>query len=364
MSHISLEIPLVGGGPEHQGKVVRLSDGVTTETTLGEIGSRILREIGGSAETHALSLYFEDFGVFKLDGTGKIGNYLCYERPIPCQVSLGFGAGVIIKTLTGKSFQVPVDQDDTVESLKHKIFKLERMKPDEQRLIFCGRQLEDGRLLTFYGIGHETVIHLVRRLRGGAPFFADVYRTDALQRHEWSRNAPRWRVALEGLCVEGKCQNRNCQAFGQTVVMNAEFKNFDLITMSSHCECPMCRGTVVPVKPGFANCSYRITARKKGSSQLLQVPWTDVRNAYVTYDEHVARIVEWDRMQIFVRRLDSPPDDCPICFDSMTDTAMELHKLHCGHWFHKDCIARWSLALARKREVPTCPMCRAQFVAS
>jgi|GEM_PF-2508941 hypothetical protein len=222
-----------------------------------------------------------------------------------CKIVQGEEMQVFAKALTGATYTVSCVLDQTILKLKRLIEERSGIPPEQMMLIHHGNYLVDSKTLKYYDIDDEDYVHIVLRLRGGGgdsiitKTFIDMD-TKNTELKQWSKTAPDWRICSKGLCFEGLCENKNCKAYNQQVIVNMGIREFDYLYDMNLIWCPMCQKKVEPITCGFNNCYWKFAGQFK-KDDLVIMKESKLKYTGDEYERFVpekSEKVEWSRLKI------------------------------------------------------------------
>lgn len=224
---------------------------------------------------------------------------------------------VFVKNMKHDTLVFYIDAQEDVESLKQKIWALKgNPPPSQQRLIFAGKQLDDGRPLSSYGVKKESTLHLTLKLVGGGPIplaFADMEQEKKIR---FKPSAPEWRLVKPGLNLIGKCENKTCQAYNQTIAIPKGFAifNMNLECKQSYCPMPNCKQRATQVNNlGLFKCFYSVEGKFKDKDQKVTEVKKDKKRApntqMLSFEGDKENLANWQSLKITVEAIEEQEEE-------------------------------------------------------
>jgi len=162
----------------------------------------------------------------------------------------------------------------------------------------------------------------------------------------FNQNAPEFRVAWNGINIEGYCENTECKAYDKDKKKRVicPLKSKVLIDiLNDEVLCPLCSKHVEPITCAFVNCQYTWNGVKKNGTKVKNTVFTTTKECYRFFDEKISGSCEWKNLKLVIKELDEKKKNnecaniCAQCHNEITKD-MKLCDCENKHSYHKGCL--------------------------
>ncbi|KAF9130348.1 hypothetical protein BGX30_013554 [Mortierella sp. GBA39] len=278
------------------------------------------------------------------DRTKTLAHYRIFGRTLTYHVLSAQPNGrcpfsIQVITPTGKITPLICHPHTFVEDVKDMIQEKERVADDQQTITYAGMQLEDSRMLQFYGISAGSTLHVALPRSCTVTLPGILYLDNKVGTHmgvrkiRFSQNASRGRVPNIGTNVECECK---CTP-GPIVIVQKGLGTFEITKATL--TCPNCGKSdkIVPVAFGFLKCKYRYHGIQASDGAQFTSDWEEVHadDRYHLVNADIKR-AGWRRLVVESAGLHQY-GPCTICLEPLR----QCETLVCGHQFHSVCAKKW-----------------------
>jgi len=230
---------------------------------------------------------------------------------------------VFINGLSENNFMVKIKKNGAVKELKKLISEQLKITNEDINLSFGGKILNDSNLLNDYNIISNSVINYNRNEdnKGGSFNFVDVNDLFAIKKLKTGTSRP-WKKYIPGLNLEGKCRNKNCQAFNKIVICKIGYVNYNFNDNENVNNCPMCNQKIIPESCGFSKCMFRYSGKINNNGNIKEIKdenWKVAKNGYFHYVPHKTKIIEWESLEIKVCKLPENLENGCYIYENLED---------------------------------------------